>query len=249
MHTRALLLALLASSLLASLVAPATALAGHDPNGPSVCLDRVANARASVFAPTITVSPAAARPGDTVTVTITGFLPNQPTELTLRIGGDPIVGSGTTDANGTIVFTFVVPYYPSGTYALRAPNANLCGIIGELTILPGLPPTATATRPPATATPTATPTTPPAQTATATPTPTMAVATATTPPPTPRVPVTGSGSDGSGPLSGSGNLAMIALGLVLVASAFTALRLNQWLATARPDDWSTDPTAGDDRRP
>ena len=237
MQTRLLMLSLLAASMLATLIAPATASAIPTPGGTNVCLDKVVNARASVLAPTITVQPAAARPGETVTVTITGFLPNQSTELTLRIGGDPVVASGTTDANGRIVFTFVVPYYTSGTYALRAPNANLCGIIGELTILPGLPPTPTATPP--TNTPTPTPTTV-ANTPTPTPTLALVTSTPTTPPPTPRVPAAGNGSSG-GPLDSNGNLAMIALGLTLVAGAFLALRLNHRLAPATADDtWSTD---------
>lgn len=171
---------------------------------------------------TISVDPPEAKPGDLVTVTVTGFLPNIEVPLILRIGGDPVVATGMTDASGTVVLSFNVPQYPNGTYDLRARNGNLCGVIGRLTILPGYAPTAT---PQPTRTPTATPTVPAATpTATSTLVPSTPTATAThtavaTAPAT-RTPVVASAGTGIGGSGGPGaNVGMIGLGLLLMVAA------------------------------
>ncbi|MCC7366455.1 MAG: IPT/TIG domain-containing protein [Dehalococcoidia bacterium] len=243
MTRRIVLLAALAATLVPSLAAFATTAEAEAAPKP-VCPGSAVNARASVAtAPTITVDPAQAYPGDTVTVTITGFLPNIDTELTLRIGGDPVVDTGTTDATGRVVLTFTVPAALSGTYDLRATNANLCGIIGQLTILPRNIPTPTPTQPtPPTPTATTTATPPPTQVTT---TPTLAATnTPTRPAATPAVPVAGGGNS-DGPFSGgSGNMAMIALGLVAVSGAFLLFRTSHRpahvAAADMPDEWSTE---------
>lgn len=233
MKTRFFLLIALIAGLVPAFAAPAASFAAQGSNGTTVCAGKKVYAAGALVQSTasITVDPPEARPGDTVTVTITGFLPGIEVPLILRIGGDPTVATGMTDAQGTVVLTFVVPSYPNGTYALRARNGTLCGIIGQLTILPGIhtpTPTATATPEPTntptpTAVPSATPTTP------ATVTPTIAAQTPTATPtkavPTPLVPIAGSGS-GSGPLDSTANMAMVALGLMLLSAAFLGLRAN-----------------------
>jgi len=216
---------------------------------------------------TITANPPAAKPGETVTVTITGFLPNLEVPLILRIGGDPVVATGMTDATGTVTMSFVVPQYPSGTYALRARNGNLCGVIGEFTILPGYAPTpttpptrtptntptATATLVPSTPTATSTATatvSPGSPTATATSTRTaVATAAAATVTRTPIVASAGSGTSGSSGPGGASNLSMIALGLFLMTAALAALgyrqgRRNEPLAAVA--EQSDTPSTGSD---
>lgn len=259
MKVRFLLLIALVAGLVPAFAAPAVSFAAQGNNGTTVCAGKKVYAAGAFVqsTATITVDPAEARPGETVTVTITGFLPGIEVPLILRIGGDPTVATGTTDMDGTVVMSFVVPDYPNGTYALRARNGTLCGIIGQLTIRPGIhTPTPTATATPA---PTETPTPAPSATPTTpvTVTPTVAVetptATPTKPAPTPLVPIAGSGG-GDGPLGSTTNMAMIALGLMLLSAAFLGLRANsRRLAPAMiahdappaalpsaPDEWTTD---------
>ena len=58
--------------------------------------------------PQITVDPSVAAPGDEVTVTLTGFAAND--EVRLELHSTPaVLGTVTTDANGSATFTFTVP--------------------------------------------------------------------------------------------------------------------------------------------
>lgn len=169
----------------------------------------------------VTLNPNFGPVGTVVTAELSNAPANDFITVIFKIPGDPVLTTGTTDANGHAIFTFTIPYTPgAGTWPVFFTDFKCsCQIAVDFTITQGRAtpvPTATPTSPPASATPTRTAT--PQGTLPATPTST---ATAT---PTPRVPVAGTG----GPPGPHGpNIGILALGflaVVVVLSWFAATR-------------------------
>lgn len=189
----------------------------------------------------VTLNPTSGIVGTVVEAKLTGAPPNDPITVIFKIPGDPVLATGTTDANGEATFTFTIPYALSGTYPIFFTDFKCsCQIAVDFTVIVGLrtpTPTATPTTPP-TATPTATTTPPPPATATATATPTATR--------TPLVPVAGT-TQPLGP--GGPNVGILGLGFLFVITVlawFAATRRGgpgePALAVAFPDepDYSTD---------
>ena len=194
----------------------------------------------------VTLTPTSGPPGTVVTAQLSGAPPNDPITVIFKIPGDPVLTTGTTDANGRATFTFTIPYVPGGgTYPVFFTDFKCsCQIAVDFTVTnvrPTNTPTATPTV--ARATATATPTPPPG--ATLTPTPTTAPATPTATP-TPGVPVAGTGSSMGGPGPNVGILALGAIAVIAVLTWFGATRRGPGsLAVAYvepygPDEYSTD---------
>lgn len=186
----------------------------------------------------VTLNPTSGIVGTVVEAKLSGAPPNDPITVIFKIPGDPILATGTTDANGEATFTFTIPYALSGTYPVFFTDFKCsCQAEAPFTVIVGH----------RTPTPTATPTTPP----TATPIPTgtppplpTATPTATS---TPRVPVAGT----TQPLTPGGpNVGILGLGFLFVLTVlawFAATRRNgpgsPALATVHPGDepdYSTD---------
>ncbi len=185
----------------------------------------------------VTLNPTSGIVGTVVEAKLTGAPPNDPITVIFKIPGDPILATGTTDANGEATFTFTIPYALSGTYPIFFTDFKCsCQVAADFTVIVGH----------RTPTPTATPTTPPTATptATTTPPPPTAPATAT---PTPKVPVAGT----TQPLTPGGpNVGVLGFGFLFVLTVlawFAATRRNgpgsPALATVQPGDepdYSTD---------
>ncbi|MGE3076180.1 MAG: hypothetical protein AB7O30_16270 [Dehalococcoidia bacterium] len=142
---------------------------------------------------------------------------NDDITVIFKIPGDPVLATGTTDANGHAAFTFTIPYVPGGgTWPVYFTNFKCsCQVQVPFTVINSRPtptPTATATVPIPTATPTVPPSTP-----TTVPT--------NTPTPTPAVPVLGnSGGNGPGGGPNAGILALGGMAVIAVLSLFAATR-------------------------
>jgi len=203
----------------------------------------------------VTLTPSSGPPGTVVTAELSGAKPGVALTVIFQIPGDPIVATGTTDANGEATFTFTVPYVPGGgTWPVFFTDfACACQISVPFTVINARPtntPTPTAPVPPPTVTPTVspptvTPTPPPG--ATLTPTPTAAPATPNpTATPTPAVPFAGTGSSMGGPGPNIGILALGAIAVITVLTWFGATRRSPGsLAVAYvepygPDEYSTE---------
>ena len=129
----------------------------------------------------VTLNPSSGIVGTQVEAKLSGATPGTFITVIFKIGGDPVLATGTVDANGEATFNFTIPWTPGGIYTIFFTDFKCaCQIAVPFTVLvQRQTPTATAT-----------PTTPP----TATPTATPPGATPTTPPtatPTPIVPVLG----------------------------------------------------------
>jgi hypothetical protein len=170
--------------------------------------------------------------------------PNDFITAIFKIPGDPVLGSGTSDAQGHLLITFTIPYVVGvgDTYQVFFTDFKCsCQIAAPFTVTEGRPtPTSTPTSPP-TAAPTKTPTPPATAAATATP---SSTATATS---TPAVPFTGTGpGTGSGPGPNVGILALGMLAVISILSWFGATRRGPGRALAlapvddEPDGYSTE---------
>lgn len=185
----------------------------------------------------VTIKPSSGIVGTVVEAKLTGAPPNDPITVIFKIPGDPILTTGTTDANGEATFTFTIPYALSGTYPIFFTDFKCsCQIATDFTVIVGQ----------RTPTPTATPTTPPTATPPATSTPTQP-ATAT-PTVTPQVPIAGTTTPFT---PGGPNIGVLGLGFLLVLTVlawFTATRRGfpgdpvaaGWPLDDGPD-YSTDP--------
>lgn len=163
----------------------------------------------------LTLTPTSGIVGTVVTGELFNAPPNDFITVIVKIPGDPVVATGTTDANGYLKVTFTVPYTPGGgTFPVFFTDFKCsCQIATDFTIINSRP----------TPIPTATPTTPPVATPTKTPPPppTAAIATPTATP-TPGVPVAGTGPGGTpGPNVGVLGLGMLAVLTVLAWFAAT----------------------------
>jgi len=166
----------------------------------------------------VSLSPSSGIVGTVVNAKLTGATPGTALTVIFKIGGDPVLATGTVDANGEANFTFTIPWTPGGTYTIFFTDF-LCNC--QI----GVPFTVLVQR--QTPTPTATPTTPPTVTPTATPQ--VPTAIATQPPtatPTPGVPVLGT-TDGTG-MSGP-NVGILGLGFLAVITVLA------WFAATRRD--------------
>jgi hypothetical protein len=178
--------------------------------------------------PYVTLTPPFGQPGTVVSVNLFHFAPNDEVDIILRVTGDPVVATGTTDAEGRANILFTMPAFPGDRVAILA-TASPCYAAGAYFERRDVTPTPTRTPIPATATPPpATPTTPPA---TAT-TPATTPATPTRPAVTPVAPVAGSGSDGGFGSAGM-NLALVGLALVIFCGAFAIWGSTRQLMPAR----------------
>lgn len=164
----------------------------------------------------VTLSPTSGPVGTVVTGEIFDAPPNDPITVILKIPGDPVLATGTTDATGYAKFTFTIPYVVGGgaVVVFFTDFKCACQIGANFTVTQGI------ATPIPTATPTRTPTPPSTPTQASTPLPT-ATPTATA---TPRVPVLGSGQIGGGGGPNVGILAFGFLAVVTVLSWFAATR-------------------------
>lgn len=183
----------------------------------------------------LTLSPTSGVVGTVVTGELFNAPPNDFITVIFKIPGDPVLTTGTTDANGYLKVTFTIPYVPGGgTYPVFFTDFKCsCQIAADFTVINSRPtptPTATPTTPPPSATPTHTPTQPPA-----TPTATA------TPSPTPAAPVLGTSAPGGGPGPNVGVLALGFLAVLVVLSWFAATRRQPpALACVQPGDFGPD---------
>jgi hypothetical protein len=189
----------------------------------------------------VTIDPTSGPAGTVVTAELFNGLPNDDITVIFKIPGDPVLATGTTDANGYAKFTFTIPHVVGGGSQLIFFTNFKCSCqISVPFDVHNVRPTPTPTRTP-TLPPTSTPVTPPA-TSTAVPT---ATATAT-PTRTPAPPVLGTTPfDGTGSGPNLGVLALGFLSVVTVLAWFTASRLARpQFAIVRPDpaapDYSTE---------
>lgn len=165
----------------------------------------------------VTISPTSGFVGTVVTAKLRGAPPNDPITVIFKGMNDPVLATGTTDANGAADFTFTIPYAISGTYAIFFTDFKCsCQIATDFTVTVGVrtpTPVPTAT-PPATATKTATPTGTPVAA-----TPTKAL-------PTPVVPVLGTGGSGSGP-GITPQPGLYGVALLIMAAGFAVMNAGQ----------------------
>ena len=191
------------------------------------------NQEASAADKYATLDPTSGIVGTVVNAELFNAPPNNDITVIFKIPGDPVLATGTTDANGHAAFTFTIPYVPGGgTWPVYFTNFKCsCQVQTPFTVINSRPtpiPTATPTVP----TPTATPTVP-IITPTITPTNT----------PTPAVPILGTGL-GSGPGGGpnAGILALGGMAVIAVLSLFAATRRPSTMAVRSaddPDEYST----------
>jgi len=126
--------------------------------------------------PTISLSPISGPSGTQVTLRYRNFDPGDPLKVIFRSAGDPVVATGTADADGEGRLVFTVPSAPDGLYWVYVE----CHTAAHFRIGP-VTPTVTSS-PTQTATPTNTPA------VTRTPAPPTPVNTVAPPPPTPLAP-------------------------------------------------------------
>lgn len=153
--------------------------------------------------PYVTLTPPFGTPGTEVSVNLFQFPPNDEIEVIARVAGNPVVGTGTTDADGRANIIITIPDF-SERVAIFV-QASPCYAAGAYFEYREVTPTPTRTPIPATATPTSTPALP-----TVTPPP---------PTPTPQPPIAGTGSSGSALGTGM-NLAIVGLALAIFCGAF-----------------------------
>lgn len=166
--------------------------------------------QAPTSGPYVTLTPSGGQPGTVVSVNLFQFAPNDTVSVILRVAGNPVVATGTTDAEGRANITFTMQDFTGDRVAILA-TAKPCWAAGAYFERRTVTPTPVRTPIAETETPTAVPTTP-AVTVTATP------PTPTQPPATPKPPVAGTGSGGFG--STGMNLALVGLTLVMFCGAF-----------------------------
>lgn len=186
----------------------------------------------------LTLNPTSGVVGTVVTGELFNAPPNDFITVIFKIPGDPVLTTGTTDANGYLKVTFTIPYVPGGgTYPVFFTDFKCsCQIATDFTVINSRP----------TPTPTATPTTQPS----ATPTRAATQPPSTPPPaptatssPTPGVPVLGTTPPGGGPGPNIGVLGLGFLAILVVLAWFTATRRGPSqaaLAFVEPEDFGPD---------
>lgn len=165
----------------------------------------------------VTISPTSGFVGTVVTAKLRGAPPNDPITVIFKGMSDPVLATGTTDANGAADFTFTIPYAISGTYAIFFTDFKCsCQIATDFTVTVGV------------RTPTPVPTATPTATATKTPIPTgtPVAATPTTALPTPVVPVLGTGGNGPGP-GFTPQPGLYGVALLIMAAGFAVMNAGQ----------------------
>jgi hypothetical protein len=160
-----------------------------------------APAARAICDPKVTLTPPWGTPGTVVSVNLFHFPPDTAIDVILRVTGDPVVATGTTDAEGRANIVFTMPDFPQTGVNIFVTTAPCFSAGARFTFRTDVP-----TAPPIT------PATPVVQ------------PTATAIPPTPQPPVAGDGSGGGFAGGDLGtNLALIALALVVFSSAFGIL--------------------------
>ncbi|KTR86116.1 Ig-like domain-containing protein [Leucobacter chromiiresistens] len=88
-----------------------------------------------VGGPAITLSATEVHPSDTLTITGTGFLPEE--TVSAEVHSQPVsLGSATADAEGTVVFTFAVPAdFALGTHTALLTGAQSGQVSAEFTVV------------------------------------------------------------------------------------------------------------------
>ena len=193
-----------------------------------------ANAQtAPTCGPYVTLTPSFGEPGTVVSVNLFHFAPNDEVDIILRVPGNPVVATGTTDDQGRANITFTMLDFEGPRVAILA-TASPCYAAGayfEFAEVTPTPTTAPSTPTPAPTTPAATVTNTPATpgvTVTATPTKPAPAPTRAT---TPQAPIAGSGGDGG--FGGTGtNLALVGLALVIFCGALTLWGSTRHMRTA-----------------
>ncbi len=191
-----------------------------------------AGSRAEAAEKVVTINPTSGIVGTQVTAELFNAPPNDPITVIFKIPGDPILATGTTDANGYAKFTFTIPYVPyGGTFPIFFTDFKCsCQVAVDFTVTVGV----------RTPTPTATPTTPPTATPTRTVAPPTVTPTATaTATPTPRVPVAGNATPGAPGGPNAGILGLGFLAIISILAWFAATRRGPnppAFAVARVDD-------------
>jgi hypothetical protein len=153
--------------------------------------------------PHITLTPPFGGPGTQVSVNVFNFNPNDTVTVILRVPGNPVVATGTTDAEGHANIVFTMQDFSGSQVAILA-TASPCFAAGAYFRFAAVTPHDH---------PTPTPTTPPPAT-------TVPPTVATTVPPTPRPPIAGGDGDASGFGSAGMNLALAGLTLAIFCGAF-----------------------------
>lgn len=167
--------------------------------------------------PYVDLTPSSGQAGSVVSVNIFHYPANVDVQVVARITGDPVIGTGKTDAEGHANIIVTIPAF-SGDYLnifTYAPPCNASGahfFYRAVTPTP-VTPTRTPTQPTAVVTSTPPTSTPP----TSTPLPATE---APKPPPAP--PLAGTGG-GFGTGSTGFDLALVALALLVFSSGFTLL--------------------------
>ncbi len=195
--------ALLAVSALfiANAVRQPTSIQAAAPEPCTTSSDAVAAAAVPISQdPSLSVYPDKGPSGSSSTLHLWNFLPDQKVNAILRVTGDPVVATGTTDALGEAYLKFTVPQAADGVYWILAAQIERTCVHASVRFQIGtVPPTPTTTPPP----PTVTPTVPPP------------VVT-----PTPKPPIAGSGS---GPDSTVMDFTLAAAGSWMAAAGFVVL--------------------------
>jgi len=148
--------------------------------------------------PSLSVYPDMGPSGSSSTLHLWNFLPDQKVSAIFRVIGDPVVATGTTDAQGEAYLNFTVPTGPDGVYWILASQDNRACVHASAHFQIGtVPPTPTRTVPEPT------------------PSPTVPVLT-----PTPQPPVAGSGAGTSTAVM---DFTIAAAGFWLAAAGFGVL--------------------------
>ena len=171
--------------------------------------------------PTISLSPISGPSGTQVTLRYRNFDPGDPLKVIFRSAGDPVVATGTADADGEGRLVFTVPSAPDGLYWVYVE----CHTAAHFRIGP-VTPTVTSS-PTQSATPTNTPA------VTRTPAPPTPVNTVAPPPPTPLAPVAGEGLAASSSATSQFNLFALAAALAMAAAGFGSLGLGANITARR----------------
>lgn len=172
----------------------------------------------------VTISPTSGFVGTVVTAKLRGAPPNDPITVIFKGMNDPVLATGTTDANGAADFTFTIPYAISGTYPIFFTDFKCsCQIATDFTVTVGV----RTPTPVPTATPTATATATKTATPAGTPVPVTPTNTPTKALPTPVVPVLGTGGSGSGPGGFTPQPGLYGLALLIMAAGFAVMNAGQ----------------------
>ncbi|MFN0095752.1 MAG: hypothetical protein ACKVVT_13370 [Dehalococcoidia bacterium] len=176
--------------------------------------------------PYVTLTPPSGPAGSEVSVNVFNFPSKLGVAVILRVTGDPVVATGTTDLEGRGNFVFTLPgSLGKGVVTIHVTTRDVpcfAGAGARFTVTDPTPtpppPTPTPTKPPSTATPPPPTATTPLATVTSTPPPAS---------PTPRPPVAGFGIEDDGSTGGPGGtltlltivFAIFSVGFAMVAGS------------------------------